>query len=233
MSSLQDVKRSMLNHIATLYSADKSLPDLAARAEAFAAQAQRHETIQAGIDELEGGIDPLAAELESLKQPYLDALWDLDTKEQRRLQTEKKRIEGELTAIQKAVATERKKLAADPVDMEELAELKATLDSFKLPNAWDFTRSLTAPLQTVERDLTARVGAIGRSLQGLDHDRAAYHDHRLEHDHAYKLLKDSAADEELVSQARTAQKVKEWKRVEASNQREETIAAGAVGDRVS
>ncbi len=233
MANLTDVKRSMFNHIATLYSADKSIPDLAAKAKAFAAQARRHDAIQDEIQTLEGGIDPLSLELISLKQPYLDALWEQDAPEQKRLQTEKRRIESEITAIQKAVATERKKLNQDPIDRAALAELKATLDSFKLPNAWDFTRSLTLPLKNVERDLTARVGNIGRTLQGLDYDADEYDDYRMKHDQDYRLQKDSAADDERVSQARSDKKVKEWQRIEASNAREETIAAGAVGDRVS
>jgi Fe2+ transport system protein B len=232
MTDLTDIKRAMLNHTASLYSADKVIPDLAARARVFSEQAKRHTTIRAGISALQSEIDPLEAELAELKQPYLNALWQMDEAEQFRIQKEKRRIEAEITEIEKQVGAARSKLEKDEVDTVALAELKAKIDSFNLPNSWEFTRKLTLPLQVVESDLKARIETVGRSLNGLEFDQTEYDQQREKVDAKYRTAKQAAADADSVSKARAAERVKEWRRIEASNQHEEAIA-GSAADRVS
>jgi hypothetical protein len=222
----------MLNHIAALYSADKVIPDLAARARVFSEQAKRHTTIRAGISALQSEIDPLEAELESLKQPYLNALWQMDEAEQLRIQKEKRRIESEIASVEKKVGAARLKLADDEVDTVALAELKAKIDSFNLPNSWEFTRALAKPLAVAESDLKARIETVGRSINGLEFDQDEYDGHREKIDHSYKVQKKAAADEDGISEARAAERVKAWRRMEASNQREESIA-GPAADRIA
>jgi peptidoglycan hydrolase CwlO-like protein len=230
MADLTDIKRAMLNYTASLYSADKVIPDLAARARVFSEQAKRHTAIRAGISALLSEIDPLEAELAELKQPYLNALWQMDEAEQLRIQKEKRRIEAEIAAVEKKVGAARSKL--DEVDTVALAELKAKIDSFNLPDSWEFTRALAKPLAVVEAELKNRIETVGRSLNGLEFDQTEYDQQREKIDHSYKAQKKAAADEDGISKARAAERVKEWRRIEASNQREEAIA-GPAADRVS
>jgi peptidoglycan hydrolase CwlO-like protein len=156
----------------------------------------------------------------------------MDEAEQLRIQKEKRRIEAEITEIEKQVGAARSKLDKDEVDTVALAELKAKIDSFNLPNSWEFTRALAKPLAVVEAELKNRIETVGRSLNGLEYDQTEYDQQRDKVDAKYRTAKKASADADSVSKARAAERVKEWRRIEASNQREEAIA-GPAADRVS
>lgn len=232
MTNLNEIKQKMLGYVAVLEEAEKRIPDFQKRASAFVEQQERRREIRDRIEQLGEKIAPKEAELAGLKRPYLDSIFNQAVNEQRRIQQTKKRLENEIKAIEKAIEDEQKKLDAEPVDTEAAAELKAALDGFGLPASWTFTSDMKTeveiPLMDAVRELQGRVDSIGRTLRGIDHDQEQYEAYRLENDQAYRAQKEASRRARVPDERR----VKEWRRIEERNAREEAIAAGPSADRV-
>lgn len=229
MTSIKDMKRAMLDYVAVLEEAEKRVPDLEKKARAFVEQQARRTAIQDRLEELEGKIEPLEAELRGLKQPYLDSLFNMDVTQQRTLQARKRTIEKEIKEAEKTIDAEYNKLDADPVDAESLAVLRAELDSFSVPDVFAFVQSLDLPLSEAANRIEAEVSSIAVDLPH-GHDEQVYRSTRMGLDDTYRSQQ-KRAEGQLNhvdhKQARRGQRIGEV------NEREAAIGAGLVDDRVS
>lgn len=225
---MDHIKKLSDEYLRALKSAEKSISGWEKQAKTFNdAEASRQETT-AQIESLETQLVELEQEHDSLKEPYMDALFNQDASEQRNLQARKKKLDQEMSGVEKAISDKRAQL--QPVDGKSLAELQATVDSFNLPDVYAFTDQLKASLLEAVRGLDSRAEDVAHSLPA-GYDEQLYHDYRLEHDHDYRVKHEAQQRQSAASRRKAEESSKETQ----SWLRRGTVSnpATPVGDRVS
>lgn len=179
--------KMMEDYIGKLKAADKDLKrqEKAAKklSEKQAAADEQRYTLEASITDHQRGIAAKESEREQLKGDFVEAQFENDVQEQRRITTRRQEIDGLLQDHEQAIEELEGLLEALPTFEQESAELSKELGALSFGEGWAFARRLEPVLQQHKNGLQARQSEAKSNLPAFTEATrravdGAYREHR-------------------------------------------------------
>lgn len=203
--------------------ATETLSKLEQRAGEVEEQEQRRKAAYADIRDAETDIEQLQQERRELMRFWSEADFEADVQRKAKITKRRLAIDSEVKRLEKEIDRLHDVAEENESDAREVAELAVALDSVTFPNPYDFAEELKKSLWSQHRELSTRKRVARGGIPDVDdmlYEKAKYGEERYEARQRVRAL-------ELEEKAEKGRKIRD------RNTREDAIAAGAIGDRIS